>query len=177
MSDAAWDEMATVGRVARAHGNRGQVIVNPETDFPESRFREGRVVWVRRGGRLEPLTVRAVRFHQGRPIVGFGEVVSMAEAEALAGTELRIPADELAALAEGQFYRHDLVGCQVTTRAGEPVGRVARVEGDWQSSRLVVDTVGGEVLVPLATEICVRIDPAAREIVIDPPAGLLDLNR
>ena len=43
-------------------------------------------------------------------------------------------------------------------------------------SRLVLDTVYGEVLVPLAVDICVPIEPAARQIVVDPPAGLLELN-
>ena len=44
-------------------------------------------------------------------------------------------------------------------------------------SRLVVETTGGEVLVPLAREICTIVDPAAKRIVIDPPDGLLDLNQ
>jgi 16S rRNA processing protein RimM len=176
MDDAAWDAMATVGRVARPHGRFGQVIVNPETDFPESRFRAGQVLWLRRGGPVVALTIEAVRFHLGRPIVGFGGIASMTEAETLAGAELRVPVADLTPLAEGQYYRHDLVGCRVTTRAGETVGSVLRVDGGWHGSHLVVDRDGRELLVPLASEICVRIDPAAREIVIDPPEGLLDLD-
>jgi 16S rRNA processing protein RimM len=176
MDDAAWDAMATVGRVARTHGRFGRVIVNPETDFPESRFRAGQVLWLRRGGRVEALTIEVVRFHQGRPIVGFGGVGSMMDAEALAGAELRVPVADLAPLADGQYYRHDLVGCRVTTRGGETVGVVVRVDGGWHGSHLVVDRGGRELLVPLADEICVRIDPASREIVIDPPEGLLDLD-
>ena len=43
-----WDEMATVGRVARTHGNRGHVILHPETDFPERRFQVGRVLYAQR---------------------------------------------------------------------------------------------------------------------------------
>jgi ribosomal 30S subunit maturation factor RimM len=43
-------------------------------------------------------------------------------------------------------------------------------------SRLVIDGAGGEILIPLAAEICREIDPAAKRIVIDPPAGLIDLN-
>lgn len=177
MAEPAWDDLITVGRVARAHGNRGHVIVDPDTDFPARRFREGATLRVRRGGRVETLTVEAVRFHRGRPIVGFREIGTMTDAEALARAELRVPAADLEALPEGQYYRHDLVGCQVMTRSGVHVGRVVRVEGDWQSSRLAVDADGREVLVPLAAEICVRIDLVAREIVIDPPEGLLDLNR
>jgi 16S rRNA processing protein RimM len=177
MDEAAWNEMVTVGRVARAHGNRGHVIVNPDTDFPESRFRVGGVLWARREGRAAPVTIEAVRFHRGRPILGLSGVASMNEAQAMAGVEFRVPAAALEPLGEGEFYRHDLVGCRVTTPDGTRVGTVLRVEGDRAISRLVVEAGGGEVLVPLAAEICVRIDPAAGVIVIDPPEGLLDLNR
>jgi len=174
--EADWETMATVGRIARTHGNRGQVIVNPETDFAGERFRVGRVLHLRRGAAVATLTVDAVRFHQGRPILGFREVATMTEAAALAGAELRIPPGDLVRLPEGRYYRHDLVGCTVTTVSGGVVGTVARVEGGWHGSHLVVEAGGGEVLVPLADAICVRVDTAAREIVIDPPAGLLDLN-
>lgn len=177
MTDRARDEMAVVGRVARAHGNRGAVIVDPETDFPEARFRIGRALYVRRSGEILCLTIEAVRFQYGRPILSFGGVATMTEAEALAGVELLTPASDLEPLPDGTFYRHDLVGCRVVTAAGEPVGTVAGVEGERDSSRLVVRTSVGEVLVPLAHDICVRIDLGAREIAIDPPEGLLDLNR
>ncbi len=68
--NAEWDEMALVGRIARAHGNRGHVIVDPETDFPDERFRPGSVVHIRRDDGIEPLTIANVRFHRGRPIIG-----------------------------------------------------------------------------------------------------------
>jgi 16S rRNA processing protein RimM len=177
MTDPDWEEMAVVGRVARTHGTRGAVIVNPETDFPDTRFGAGRVLFVRRAARLERLTIDAVRFHQGRPIVTLREIASMTDAEALAGAELRVPTSDLAALPPGAFYRHDLVGCRVVTIAGTTVGVVAAVEGERERSRLVVTTPAGDVLVPVAEDICVRIDPAAREITIDPPDGLLDLHR
>lgn len=172
-----WDDYALVGRVARAHGIRGQVIVNPETDFVESRFRPGAVLHVQRGGRVEALRVTTMRVHQGRPIIGLEGFETMNDAETLAGLELRIPAEELEPLPEGVFYRHDLVGCRVETVGGETVGEVARVEGEMSTSRLIVDSPRGEVLIPLVQSICVTIDTAARRIVIDPPAGLLDVNR
>jgi 16S rRNA processing protein RimM len=91
--------------------------------------------------------------------------------------ELRVPVGELEPLPDGMFYRHDLVGCRVETAGGQAVGDVVKVEGDLGASRLVVDGPGGEVLVPLAQAICVVIDIAARRIVVDPPEGLLELNR
>ncbi|HJZ71706.1 MAG TPA: ribosome maturation factor RimM [Vicinamibacterales bacterium] len=168
--------MALVGRIARAHGLRGQVIVNLETDFPEERFQPGAELFVERSGCVEALTVTTVRFHRDRPVIGLRGVESMTEAEALAGLELRVPVNALAALPDGVFYRHDLIGCRVETTGGRDVGIVSGVEGSMAGSRLVIEGAGGEVLIPLAAEICREIDAAAKRIVIDPPEGLIDLN-
>ena len=173
---AVWREMALVGRVARAHGNRGQVIVNPETDFPEERFKAGAEVFIERGGQVEALRIAAMRFQHARPVLTLEGVATMNDAEALAGYELRVPVDRLAKLPENTFYRHDLIGCRVETADGRPIGTVTDVEGDAGGSRLVVAGERGEVLVPLAVEICPAIDPAGKRIVIAPPDGLLQLN-
>jgi 16S rRNA processing protein RimM len=172
-----WDEMAVVGRIARAHGRRGQVIVNLETDFPEARFHPGARLFVASGDSSVALTVTTVRFQNGRPVVGIAGVETMNDAEALAGQELRVPRGWLAPLPKDTFYRHDLVGCQVETRQGEPVGVVEGVEGTFEGSRLVVVTPAGEALIPLVLDICTTIDTAGRRIVIDPPEGLLALNQ
>jgi 16S rRNA processing protein RimM len=169
--------MAVVGRVARAHGIRGQVIVNLETDFPGERFQPGAELFIRRAGRIEPIQITTVRFQQDRPVIGIEGVEDMNGAAALAGSELRVPVDRLTALPRDTYYRHDLVGCVVETRDGRRLGEVSGVEGTLGGSRLVVDTSSGEVLVPMAAEICTTVDPAGKRIVIEPPEGLLDLNR
>jgi len=171
-----WNAMAVVGRIARAHGIRGQVIVNLETDFPEERFRPGATLFAERGGTVTPLTLTTVRFQNGRPVVGVQGVETMNEAEQLAGLELRVPVEALAPLPEGTFYHHDLVGCRVVTKDGREIGTVEGVEGTFGGSRLIVTGGTGEILIPLATDICPTIDVAGKRIVIDPPEGLLDLN-
>jgi 16S rRNA processing protein RimM len=123
------------------------------------------------------LVISTVRFHNERPIVGFQGVDDMNQAKALAGTELRVPLDRLAALPPSTFYRHDLVGCAVERVDGSRIGEVTDVEGTLGGSRLVVSTGRGDVLVPLAAEICRSIDPAGKRIVIEPPEGLLELNQ
>jgi 16S rRNA processing protein RimM len=173
---AEWDEMAVVARIARAHGIRGQVILNAETDFPDERFQPGVELFINRSGRAEPITVTTVRFHRERPVIGLSGVADMNAATALAGLELRIPVDRLAPLPANTFYRHDLIGSVVFTRSGRVVGPVTGVEGTMAGSRLVVSAGGREVLVPLAAHICTEIDPVAKRIVIDPPEGLLELN-
>jgi 16S rRNA processing protein RimM len=171
-----WDRMAVVGTIARAHGIRGQLIVNPETDFPETRFQPGAEVFIRRAGVVEPLTITSLRFHRERPVIGLDGVDDMNGSAALAGAELRVPVEWLAPLPEGTFYQHDLVGCGVETGTGEPIGTVKAVEGDIAGSRLVIDAPSGEVLVPLVREICTTIDPRAKRIVVEAPEGLLELN-
>jgi len=171
-----WADMAVVGRIARAHGLRGQVILNAETDFPEERFQPDAELFIERGGHVEALRIATVRFHRDRPVIGFRGVGTMNDAMALSGQELRVPADRLTALPANVFYRHDLVGCRVVTTAGAEVGVVTGVEGTMGGSRLVVAGAAGEVLVPFAAEICPEIDPPGKRIVIDPPEGLVELN-
>ena len=171
------DDTILIGRVGRAHGIRGQVIVHAATDFPVQRFREGAEVLLVRGG--EPSTRRriaTVRFQQGRPVIGFEGIASMSDAERLTGVELRIPATELGPLPERTFHHHELIGCEVRDRKDALIGLVRAVEGPMERSRLVVDSERGEVQIPLADDICVSIDPAARRIVVDPPEGLIELN-
>ena len=168
--------MAVVGTIARAHGNRGQVIVNPETDFPGDRFQAGAELFVEDAGAVRVLRVVAMRMQRDRPVVAFDGVATMDDAEALAGRELRVPVDRLAALPQDTFYRHDLIGCSVETASGEAVGVVQDVEGTVTGSRLVVRGEWGEILIPLVSEICRVIDPAAKRIVVVPPEGLLELN-
>lgn len=171
-----WDDMAVVGRVARAHGNRGQVIVNPATDFPHERFRPGAEVFVRRAGIVERMRLAAARFQRGRPVIGLEGVETMDAAEALAGVELRVPQDQLKPLPAGSYYQHELVGCRVATAAGRTIGVVREVEVSFGGSRLVVAGDTGEILIPLAAPICTAIDLEAKTIVVEPPDGLLDLN-
>jgi 16S rRNA processing protein RimM len=173
-----WDDAILIGVVARTHGNRGEVIVNAETDFPEERFREGAQLMTRlKDGSPATMEVATMRMHQGRPVILFKGVASMNDAELLAGRELRIAEIEGAAelLGEGEYYHRDLIGCAVVTESGEPIGEVTAVEGDERATRLVVRSRRNEVLIPLADAIC-TVDLKGRRITVRPPEGLLELN-
>jgi len=172
-----WDDAILIGVVARTQGNRGEVIVNSETDFPEDRFQAGaRLRTKYRDGSEGELEVTAMRMHQGRPVLALKGIASMDDAERLAGVELRIePEGADFELPAGEYYQRELIGCVVVTESGEKVGRVTAVEGDRGQSRLVVTGGRSEVLIPLADEIC-QVDIKAKRITVRPPEGLLDLN-
>lgn len=175
-----WMSMVTVGFIRRPHGNRGHVVVEPQTDFGDERFRVGGIVHVRRGESVDPMTVVASRPHGELWVVGFDGFESIDAANTLRGLELKVPETELRALEAGAFYVHDLVGCVVKTRGGARVGTVGKVDLATGVPMLVVNGDGdaaGEVLVPFIDAICLRVDIAGREIEIEPPDGLIELNR
>ena len=158
----AWDEMVVVGCVARAHGNRGHVVVNPETDFPGERFRVGSTVYVRRQGRVEPLVMTAVRFQRGPPDRRVGRR-RHDERGGRARERRAARAAGGAARAAGRIVLPARTGRVHRPHDGRlEIGRVTGVDGPVWGSRLVVDSGRGEVLVPMAREICVGVDLAAR---------------
>jgi 16S rRNA processing protein RimM len=167
------DDLLLVGRIARPHGIKGQIVVNPETDFMEDRFRTGRVILIGPADRTREYEIRDARFHQGRPIVGLTGVETINDAEALAGSNVWLPESRIAPLPEGTFYRHHLVGCEVHDAKGTRLGSVTSVEGTLDRSYLVVDE---HMMIPLVGDIVRSVDIAARRVTVDPPEGLVDLN-
>ena len=176
INNQTWDDLVLVGRIARPHGLNGQVIVTPDTDFVDDRFVVGATLWTRSAAGDEALVITSARIQNGRPVVGFEGFERIEDVERLAGQELRVPESELQPLEPGTFYQHQLTGCRVETTDGATVGEVARVEGGAAGSVLAIDGRRGEILIPLAVDICVDIDVAGRRIRINPPDGLLELN-
>ena len=177
MRQPDWEAMVLVGRVARPHGIRGDVVVNPETDFVDERFAVGAQMWTRVAGVVEQVKVARAALGGRRPVVGFEGASTVPDAERLAGAELRVPEETLAALEPGAYYLHQLVGCRVETIAGVLVGDVVRVEGGTGASVLAVAGSHGEVLIPFAASLCPTIDVERRLVVVDAPEGLLEVNQ
>ena len=171
-----WRHMVTVGTVARTHGRRGQVVVNPLTDFPESRFCVGELVYTKAGTVITGRRIMEMRFQGGRPVVGFENIHSINDAEGLRDCELRVPESALSQLPTGTYYIHELIGCEVVTSGGKSVGVVSKVEGPAALQRLIVVKEKRVYDVPLVDAVCLSIDVDSRHICIDPPVGLLELN-
>ena len=160
-----------VGRVGRAHGLSGDVVVDVRTDEPERRFAAG-TQFTTSSGRL---TVQATHWHGRRLLVRFAEISDRTTAEAVRGVELalEVPADERPADPE-EFYDHQLVGLAARTLDGSPVGKVTEVLHLPGQDVLAVRTPGGEVgLVPFVRELVPTIELEARRLTVTDQAGLL----
>lgn len=173
----------TVARVLRPHGVRGEVAAEILTDFPERLTKlSSAELWDGRGV-PRPIAVRKCWLSHsrgGQAIFHFAGSNSVDDAKKLVGLEVQIPFAERVKLPVGSYYISDLVGCDVREKNGTEVGRVLDVDinGEMVSGtpNLVVDTARGELLIPLAQEICVDVDLQARRIEVVLPEGLRDLN-
>ncbi|HXO87427.1 MAG TPA: ribosome maturation factor RimM [Candidatus Acidoferrales bacterium] len=194
---AAQSDRVTVARILRPHGRRGEVACEILSDFPQ-RFKSLQsveLIGVRSGGAREAVRENAPRrvavrscwlsqSRGGQAIFLFEGSDSISDAEKLVGLEVQIPLSERVHLPSGSYYITDLAGCEVressvSSPTGEPgatIGRVTDVQMTGGTPILVVDSPQGEVLIPLAQDICVRVDTAAREIDVVLPEGLRDLN-
>jgi 16S rRNA processing protein RimM len=166
--------------VVRPHGIRGEVSVEVRTDDPGQRFAVGSVLGTDPPD-AGPLTVAATRWHSGRLLVTFAGIADRTGAEPLRGVWLTVDADQ-AGSPQGpdEFHDHQLVGLTVVTTAGEQVGVVTDVRHHGQDLLVIEPAAGShrrsEVLVPFVASIAVDVDVAGGRMVIDPPAGLLDLG-
>jgi 16S rRNA processing protein RimM len=98
---------------------------------------------------------------------------SRRDAERLRGA-LHVETDDLRQLDDGEFWQHDVVGCEVVTLTGDSLGRVAEVVPGIAHDLLRVEVGGADRLIPMVKDIVVSVDPSEGRVVVDPPEGLLD---
>jgi 16S rRNA processing protein RimM len=167
-----------VGRIIRPHGLRGELSVEVRTDDPGGRYANGSVLGT--DPESGPLTVTASRWHSGRLLVSFAEVIDRTDAELLRGVLLTVDAADVPLPQDpDEFHDHQLTGLTVVTVSGELVGTVSDVLHAGQDLLSITPAAGTsrqeEVLVPFVAAIVTEVDVAAGRLVIDPPPGLLDL--
>jgi len=191
-----------VARVLRARGNKGEVAAELLTDFPErlTKIKEVFVAPAQATGaprRMEVKSCWLSQNHKGQAVFHFEGVDNISEAERFREFEVLLPFEQRVTLPAGLYFVSDLIGCAVfETSAAEPpvssspcsmaetpqvLGTVRGVQFPGEEFRgtpiLEVETAQGEVLIPLAVDICKTIDTLARRIEVVLPEGLRDLNQ
>ena len=188
-----------VARVLRPRGNKGEVVAELLTDSAD-RFSTCKQVYLQKESEA-PQPVGLARFwadrnHPGMGVFHFAGCATISDAEKWRGYDVLLPIEERVALPAGKYFVTDLIGCTVfQLAAGDPklasaacsmeeaprvIGSVHDVffpgEGQAGTPLLQVDTPEGELLVPLAEDICTLVDVAARRIEVRLPDGLNELN-
>jgi 16S rRNA processing protein RimM len=173
-------ELIIIGRVRKAHGIRGDLVVEPITDEPDAVFAPGRRVFAGTvsGQPVSPpreLEVTTATPFKGGFIVKLADIGDRNEAELWRERYLFARAGDLASLQDGEIYLHELTGMRVLLPGGEAVGEVVGFYELPQGLTLELSRAAGKptVLIPY-DRVVTKVDRDAREIRIDPPEGLLD---
>jgi 16S rRNA processing protein RimM len=190
-----------IASILKPRGNRGEVAAELLTDFPERLTKLKEVFLGNAETGAEPRRIGLQQCwlsqnHRGQAVFHFEGVNSISEAEKFRGLDVLLPFEQRVTLAVGQHFVSDLVGCSVfevsasagvvssspcsLSEAPAHLGTVRDVQilgEDFPGTPLLeVETAQGELLIPLAEDICTRIDTIARRIDVVLPEGLRDLN-
>jgi 16S rRNA processing protein RimM len=169
----------TVGRVVKAHGVTGELVVEVRTDDPEIRFAPGAVLCAKGSdGQQRDCVVEAARAHGGRLLVRLAGVADRDAADALRGSLFVIDSEDLPPIDEPDtYYDHQLEGLRVQTTDGRQIGTVAEVLHTAAGELLAVNREqAGELLVPFVSAIVASVSLDTGIVEIDPPEGLLELG-
>ena len=163
-----------VGRVARAHGVRGRILLVPYNDDSQELVTISSL-WLRaREGEPKRFEVdRAERASLGY-LVALRGIGDRDAAAALRGQEALVDRAELPAPGEDELYAVDLVGMSAVDQAGTERGEVVGLETAGLQELLRLRKDQKESLVPLS--LVREVDEAARKVIIDAPEGLFELE-
>jgi len=176
-------DFITLARVVKTQGRHGEVGAEMHSDVP-GRFAEGMKLFalpksqdLKIQGTRRELEVENLWPHKGLVVLKFLGVDSMNDAELLIGCELQVPRGERADLEPGWTYVSDLIGCTVLDHARE-IGRIEDVQfGAGEAPLLIVaDGAGKKFDVPFAEAYLEGVDTAQRQVRMNLPEGMLELN-
>lgn len=168
---------AAIGEITAPQGVRGEVRVMLLTDFPD-RFTSLREVWLGEP-RNAKVAVESTRPHKGFILVKLRGVDDRSQAESLRGVRLEVEDQDLVPLKPGEYYVHQLQGCQVITTGGRSLGVLVDVKRTGANDVWVVQGEpqrgeSAEVLIPALKDVVREVDLEARRLVVEPLPGLLD---
>lgn len=155
-------KLVRVGQIAGAFGLKGQIKIQPLTDFATERFR--------RGARLrldgEWVEIESVSLHKGRPLLKLQGIDTIDAAESLQFKYLE--AEDRPKMSKDEFLVDDLLGLEVRTIAGETLGVISRVLPNPAHEILVV----GEIMIPFVERFVKSIDLGRRIVTVELIPGM-----
>jgi 16S rRNA processing protein RimM len=169
-----------VGRLVKAHGLKGAIKLELYTDSPDQRFKPGQILELQVPETSEwfgkTVTVSELRFYNQSPVLFLEGIENRSQAETLIKAILliEIDLDKLPEEPEA-WYDHQLLGLEALVE-NTVVGKVIRVDHLPAQDLLAIETTTGEVLVPFVKQIVPTVDISKGQIILDPPAGLFELN-
>jgi 16S rRNA processing protein RimM len=171
-------EYLLLGKVTRPFGIRGEVRVHTFNPFSETLEHVDSLLLRSQDGKTQEFKIAQVRTHQNFYLVRFEGVNDRDLAESLRDREILVRKDQLARPKEGEFYWFELIGMDAVGESGKEIGKVVAIEETnpylGGNDILVINTEGGEIMVPITEKQVKKVDLTAKKIII---SGLEDFKK
>jgi 16S rRNA processing protein RimM len=166
------NNIVLLGSIAKAFGIKGELIIKLINDESQA-IKAGSVLYIREGGSFRPLRVDAVCQNNR---VQFKGIADRNQALSLCGLDVFIERNDLPELLDDEVYLMELIGFLVFLSDGTKAGEICGFSSNNAQDLMdVLTTDGKHISIPFVEPIIVKIDSEKKEIVIDPPLGLLEL--
>lgn len=154
-------ELYKVGTIVNTHGIKGEVRVMATTDFPAERFQVGNQLVIATKPSVE-VEIASVRKHKQFILLSFTDMQDINLVEKYKGLDLMVSDTEAPALADDEYFYHDLIGLQVVDHQTQAqLGQVKEILEMPANDVWVVKGAGQELLLPFIEQVVVKIDLAA----------------
>ena len=158
-----------LGRLLRPHGVRGELVLEPEPGA-EAELAEAETVYVGEPPQAVPLA--GWRWHRDRLLIQLAGCDDRDGAEAYRGLTLAVPRTAQRPLPPGTYYWHQIIGLTAVTDLGETLGPITDILETGANDVYVVQSAGGEVLIPAAPGVVLKVDLEARQMIVHLLEGL-----
>lgn len=166
--------MYTIGTIMNTHGIKGEVKINPSTDF-NSRFNPGEIVYLPIKDRELELTIKKSRSHKQQLLVQFEGYESIQQVEEWKGSHLYIKSSQQKQLKENEYYYHEIIGCEMVTTEGMRLGEITSILAPGANDVWVVqDEKDQEYLIPYIADVVKKVDVQNKKVTIELMEGLID---
>lgn len=169
------DSMIYVGKVINTHGIKGELKILRLSDNPE-RFNPGNRLYIFPiEGSPQEIIIESQRYHKQYDLIKFVGYENINEVERFKNASLKVSMDELDELEEGQYYYHEIIGCEVFIIKGEKIGIVSDIFTTGANDVWTIKQANGkEVCIPYIDDVVKSINIGEKKILIEPMEGLLD---
>ena len=166
--------MVTIGRILKSQGNQGGLKLKLYSDQQIKPFFQK--IYLHSNRSTKEFEVESLKPHKDFFTLKLKTVDSLVKARELAGFDVKVPEEWLKPLAKGDYYIYQLLDCSVYTKEKTLVGIIKDFMFVENNDLLIVRNRDREMLIPFNRSICLSLDLKKKELIINPPEGLLELN-
>ncbi|MGA9269105.1 MAG: ribosome maturation factor RimM [Lutimonas sp.] len=166
-----------LGRVTKKYSFKGEVIIKLDTDEPEI-YENLNAVFIEVGKDLLPFFIEKSSFQRGRELrIRFEDVKTEQDAEAILKKEVYLPLELLPKLSGEKFYFHEVIGFSLLDVNLGAIGIIESINDSTAQALFIVSDGEDQILVPMVEDFIIKVDRKKREVLVETPEGLIEMNK